>query len=151
MAKRITHASTAGERHPQPGMYLPDQTDDDNTEFSMDSPMSEDFGGVNAMIEINFTPLQHNHFNLWESIERPSTPHQLYPIGVLCTLEECRLMVSLLQSQQGVLNDLLKGQQALQTKTADLEKRFIELESKQASASLSSSGSEKECGKRNSR
>ena len=48
-----------------------------------------------------------------------------------------------------VLNDLLKGQQALQTKTADLEKQFIELESKQASASLSSSGSEKERGKRN--
>ncbi len=52
-------------------------------------------------------------------------------------------MVSMLQRQQGVLDQLLQG---LQEKTANLEMRFTELET---SPSLSSSGSEKERGKRN--
>ena len=71
-------------------------------------------------------------------------------LGRTSTTTAVEDMVSLLQSQQSVLDQLLRGQQALQEKTADLEKRFIELENRQASTSLSSSGSEeKEHGKRN--
>ena len=83
--RRYTGAS-GGQRHPlrllnsnleqgyQPGMYLPEQTLDEN---AVDSPLSEDLG---------HSPLQHNQVNLYlletTVTERMFSPHQLNVIRV---------------------------------------------------------------------
>ena len=167
------HRSTGGQRPPlrllnsnfeqgyQPGMYLPEQTVDENT---VDSPLSDDLGGDLSEYTDRgqgytyTTPTQSRRsmpfgdYSNRENVFTTPTQSNRHPDNRRRTPSTTAVedMVSLLQSQPSVLNQLLRGQQALQEKTADLEKRFTELENRQASTPLSSSSSEEKVhGKRN--
>ncbi len=93
-------------------MYLPGETVD---EFNMDSPMSEgsEYGERDQPYTTTPTRSRLTEYN--DRQTRYTTPNQL--VNSERTVED---MVSMLQRQQGVLDQLLQGQQALQEKTAKL-------------------------------